>query len=174
MNLKGLRSSPQDLFRDYVQHIADHRLERIGLPLQLGSPIPFSWRETIDLAKDVRSNAKALEAIHAGLTHDPLRETVDPFARRRPLNGSLKKAGEIQTLLFHYLELLEREERYEEGAELSLKMLAFGHSVAKDDTCCDVASNGSKRRALSGPFPAAVVNRYDGSPPHFGRVSGGQ
>lgn len=41
------------LFRNYVQHIADRRLERIGLPPQYGSPNPFPWMsETIDLTKE--------------------------------------------------------------------------------------------------------------------------
>jgi ribonucleoside-diphosphate reductase beta chain len=41
------------LFRDYVQHIADRRLERIGLPVQYGSQNPFPWMsETMDLAKE--------------------------------------------------------------------------------------------------------------------------
>lgn len=41
------------LFRDYVQHIADRRLERIGLPVQYGSPNPFSWMsETMDIPKE--------------------------------------------------------------------------------------------------------------------------
>jgi ribonucleoside-diphosphate reductase beta chain len=41
------------LFRDYVQHIADRRLERIGLPMQYGSPNPFPWMsETMDLGKE--------------------------------------------------------------------------------------------------------------------------
>ena len=41
------------LFRDYVQHIADRRLERIGLPVQYGSPNPFPWMsETMDLTKE--------------------------------------------------------------------------------------------------------------------------
>lgn len=40
-------------FRDYVQHIADRRLERIGLPVQYGSPNPFGWMsETMDLMKE--------------------------------------------------------------------------------------------------------------------------
>jgi ribonucleoside-diphosphate reductase beta chain len=40
-------------FRDYVQHIADRRLERIGLPVQYGSPNPFAWMsETMDLMKE--------------------------------------------------------------------------------------------------------------------------
>ena len=41
------------LFRDYVQHIADRRLERIGLEPQYGSKNPFPWMsETMDLAKE--------------------------------------------------------------------------------------------------------------------------
>ncbi len=42
------------LFRDYVQYVADRRLERIGLPPQYeGSPNPFPWMsETMDLAKE--------------------------------------------------------------------------------------------------------------------------
>jgi ribonucleoside-diphosphate reductase beta chain len=40
-------------FRDYVQHIADRRLERIGLPVRYGSPNPFPWMsEAIDLKKE--------------------------------------------------------------------------------------------------------------------------
>jgi ribonucleoside-diphosphate reductase beta chain len=46
----GLNAS---LFRDYVQHIADRRLERIGLPVLYGSPNPFPWMsETMDLSKE--------------------------------------------------------------------------------------------------------------------------
>jgi len=46
----GLNAS---MFREYVQHIADRRLERIGLPKQYGSRNPFPWMsETIDLAKE--------------------------------------------------------------------------------------------------------------------------
>lgn len=41
------------LFRDYVQYIADRRLERIGLPILYGSQNPFNWMsETIDLPKE--------------------------------------------------------------------------------------------------------------------------
>lgn len=41
------------LFRDYVQHIADRRLERIGLPQRYRSRNPFPWMsETIDLGKE--------------------------------------------------------------------------------------------------------------------------
>ena len=50
---RGVLGLNADLFRDYVQHVADRRLERIGLPVQYGSPNPFSWMsETIDLGKE--------------------------------------------------------------------------------------------------------------------------
>ena len=46
----GLNAS---LFREYVQHIADRRLERIGLKTRYGSRNPFPWMsETIDLGKE--------------------------------------------------------------------------------------------------------------------------
>jgi len=49
----GILGLNTDLFRDYVQHIADRRLERIGLPSQYGSQNPFPWMsETMDLAKE--------------------------------------------------------------------------------------------------------------------------
>jgi ribonucleoside-diphosphate reductase beta chain len=39
-------------FREYIQYIADRRLERVGLPAQFGSANPFPWMsETIDLSK---------------------------------------------------------------------------------------------------------------------------
>jgi hypothetical protein len=42
-----------DLFREYVQYIADRRLERIGLPRHYRSRNPFPWMsETIDLGKE--------------------------------------------------------------------------------------------------------------------------
>jgi ribonucleoside-diphosphate reductase beta chain len=41
------------LFREYVEHIADRRLERIGLTVKFGSKNPFPWMsETIDLGKE--------------------------------------------------------------------------------------------------------------------------
>lgn len=50
---EGILGLNADLFRDYVQYIADRRLERIGLPIQYGSKNPFPWMsETIDLAKE--------------------------------------------------------------------------------------------------------------------------
>ncbi len=49
----GILGLNADLFRDYVQYIADRRLERIGLPMQYGSSNPFPWMsETMDLAKE--------------------------------------------------------------------------------------------------------------------------
>jgi len=42
-----------DNFRQYIQHIADRRLERIGLPAQYGSTNPFPWMsEAVDLNKE--------------------------------------------------------------------------------------------------------------------------
>ena len=50
---QGVLGLNAGLFRDYVQHIADRRLERIGLPTQYGSPNPFPWMsETMDLSKE--------------------------------------------------------------------------------------------------------------------------
>lgn len=50
---RGVLGLNADLFRAYVQYIADRRLERIGLPIQYASANPFPWMsETIDLAKE--------------------------------------------------------------------------------------------------------------------------
>ncbi|MCA8987519.1 MAG: ribonucleotide-diphosphate reductase subunit beta [Planctomycetaceae bacterium] len=50
---RGVLGLNGQLFRDYVQHIADRRLERIGLPTQYSSSNPFPWMsETMDLAKE--------------------------------------------------------------------------------------------------------------------------
>jgi ribonucleoside-diphosphate reductase beta chain len=50
---QGILGLNAGLFREYVQHIADRRLERIGLPIQYGSKNPFPWMsETIDLGKE--------------------------------------------------------------------------------------------------------------------------
>jgi ribonucleoside-diphosphate reductase beta chain len=49
----GVLGLNAELFRDYVQFIADRRLERIGLPVQYNSQNPFPWMsETMDLAKE--------------------------------------------------------------------------------------------------------------------------
>ena len=46
----GLNAS---LFNEYVEHIADRRLERIGMKTRWGSRNPFPWLgETIDLGKE--------------------------------------------------------------------------------------------------------------------------
>ena len=49
----GILGLNANLFREYVQHIADQRLERIGLSPKYGSRNPFPWMsETIDLGKE--------------------------------------------------------------------------------------------------------------------------
>ncbi len=49
----GVLGLNADLFRDYVQYVADRRLERIGLQVQYGSSNPFEWMsETMDLSKE--------------------------------------------------------------------------------------------------------------------------
>jgi len=49
----GILGLSAPMFRDYVQYIADRRLERIGLKPQYGSKNPFPWMsETIDLGKE--------------------------------------------------------------------------------------------------------------------------
>lgn len=50
---EGILGLNAGLFREYAQHIADRRLERIGLPIQYNSRNPFPWMsETIDLGKE--------------------------------------------------------------------------------------------------------------------------
>lgn len=50
---KGILGLAAPMFRDYVQYIADRRLERIGLKGIYGSKNPFPWMsETIDLGKE--------------------------------------------------------------------------------------------------------------------------
>jgi ribonucleoside-diphosphate reductase beta chain len=50
---KGILGLTSPMFRDYVQYIADRRLERIGLKAQYRSKNPFPWMsETIDLGKE--------------------------------------------------------------------------------------------------------------------------
>jgi ribonucleoside-diphosphate reductase beta chain len=50
---RGLLGLNAGLFREYVHHIADRRLERIGLSARYGSRNPFPWMsETIDLGKE--------------------------------------------------------------------------------------------------------------------------
>ena len=50
---RGILGLSAPMFRDYVQYIADRRLERIGLKKQYGSKTPFPWMsEMIDLGKE--------------------------------------------------------------------------------------------------------------------------
>ncbi len=50
---RGILGLTAPMFRDYVQHIADRRLERIGLKAIYRSKNPFPWMsETIDLGKE--------------------------------------------------------------------------------------------------------------------------
>lgn len=49
----GVLGLNADQFREYVQYIADRRMERIGLQAKWGSKNPFPWMsETIDLSKE--------------------------------------------------------------------------------------------------------------------------
>ncbi|MGC4192849.1 MAG: ribonucleotide-diphosphate reductase subunit beta [Thermomicrobiales bacterium] len=49
----GVLGLNAELFEQYVRHIADRRLERIGLPRQYMDKNPFPWMsETIDLGKE--------------------------------------------------------------------------------------------------------------------------
>ncbi|CAM0117521.1 ribonucleotide-diphosphate reductase subunit beta [Rhabdochlamydiaceae symbiont of Dictyostelium giganteum] len=50
---RGILGLTAPMFREYVQHIADRRLERIGLKAVYKSKNPFPWMsETIDLQKE--------------------------------------------------------------------------------------------------------------------------
>ncbi len=50
---EGVLGLNSEMFREYVEFIADRRLERIGLQSRYGSKNPFPWMsETIDLAKE--------------------------------------------------------------------------------------------------------------------------
>ena len=50
---QGVLGLTAPMFTEYVQHIADRRLERIGLTPIYNSPNPFPWMsETIDLGKE--------------------------------------------------------------------------------------------------------------------------
>jgi len=49
----GILGLTAPMFREYARHIADRRLERIGLKAQYGAKNPFPWMsETIDLGKE--------------------------------------------------------------------------------------------------------------------------
>lgn len=50
---KGIFGMNADSFRKYIEHIADRRLTRIGLPLQYNTENPFPWMsEAVDLNKE--------------------------------------------------------------------------------------------------------------------------
>ncbi len=50
---RGILGLNAGLFREYVQYVADRRMERIGLKAQYGSRNPFPWMsETMDLMKE--------------------------------------------------------------------------------------------------------------------------
>lgn len=50
---QGVLGLNANLFRDYVQHVADRRLERIGMQAYYGSQNPFPWMsEMMDLSKE--------------------------------------------------------------------------------------------------------------------------
>ncbi|BCL78410.1 ribonucleoside-diphosphate reductase subunit beta [Ktedonobacteria bacterium brp13] len=50
---QGILGLNASAFKDYVQYIADRRMERIGLPARYHSPHPFPWMsETMDLSKE--------------------------------------------------------------------------------------------------------------------------
>lgn len=50
---KGIFGMNADNFKQYIEHIADRRLVRIGLPVQYSSTNPFPWMsEAIDLSKE--------------------------------------------------------------------------------------------------------------------------
>lgn len=49
----GIMGMNSTIIREYLEHIADRRLERIGLPKQYGSANPFPWMsEIVDLKKE--------------------------------------------------------------------------------------------------------------------------
>lgn len=50
---KGIFGMNADGFKKYIEHIADRRLTRVGLPEQFHTPNPFPWMsEAIDLSKE--------------------------------------------------------------------------------------------------------------------------
>ncbi|MEK7128994.1 MAG: ribonucleotide-diphosphate reductase subunit beta [Patescibacteria group bacterium] len=50
---KGIFGMNAEGFKKYIEHIADRRLSRIGLPAQYNTPNPFPWMsEAIDLNKE--------------------------------------------------------------------------------------------------------------------------
>ncbi|MBI3314478.1 MAG: ribonucleotide-diphosphate reductase subunit beta, partial [Candidatus Omnitrophica bacterium] len=50
---QGVLGLNSDMFKEYVQYIADRRLEKLRLPKQYNSDNPFPWMsEIIDLRKE--------------------------------------------------------------------------------------------------------------------------
>lgn len=50
---KGILGINSESFKTYIEYIADRRLQRVGLPVQYGSPNPFPWMsEAVDLNKE--------------------------------------------------------------------------------------------------------------------------
>ena len=50
---RGILGLNAELFREYVRHVADRRMERIGLKARFGAMNPFPWMsETMDLRKE--------------------------------------------------------------------------------------------------------------------------
>lgn len=50
---KGIFGLNSDGFKQYIEHIADRRLQRVGLPIQYGAHNPFPWMsEAVDLSKE--------------------------------------------------------------------------------------------------------------------------
>ncbi len=50
---KGIFGMNAEGFKQYIEHIADRRLARVGLPAQYNTPNPFPWMsEAIDLSKE--------------------------------------------------------------------------------------------------------------------------
>lgn len=50
---KGIFGMNAESFKQYIEYIADRRLNRIGLPSQFNSTNPFTWMsETIDISKE--------------------------------------------------------------------------------------------------------------------------
>lgn len=50
---RGIFGMNAEGFKQYIEHIADRRLERVGLPVQYGVENPFPWMsEAVDLSKE--------------------------------------------------------------------------------------------------------------------------
>ncbi len=50
---RGIMGISQDGFRQYIEYIADRRLQRVGLPIVYGTENPFPWMsEAVDIAKE--------------------------------------------------------------------------------------------------------------------------